>query len=201
MNDKENYKCLKCDKEFARRQSLFNHTKNCGKLQVETFSCSQFDEVFTRKDTLFRHVRKFCKSNSNKTRNTFICSGCNKTFDRKKDPRDMQKLICQRTNWYVPEVCNTSEKTNSICIKQHVNPMKTKVEQQQRIYSVLTQITMIWVQHIKLLSSIWFLIMLIVFEMIIVMQIYQWHSLKYSLHNSFYKHEEFFGSAWACLSK
>ena len=57
MNDKKKYKCLKCDKEFAHRQSLFRHTKNC-KLQAETFSCSQCDEVFTIKGTLRRHVRK-----------------------------------------------------------------------------------------------------------------------------------------------
>ena len=37
MNEKKNYKCLKCDKEFVHRQSLFKHTKNCGKLQVENF--------------------------------------------------------------------------------------------------------------------------------------------------------------------
>ena len=120
MNDK-NYKCLKHDKKFAHRLSLFKHTKNCGKLQVETFSCSQCDKVFTKKEALLRHVRKFCKSNSNKTRNTFICSVCSKAFD--------QKLMYQRTNWYAPVVCNTSEKTNLICIKKHVNPMKTKVEQ------------------------------------------------------------------------
>ena len=58
LNDKKNYKCLKCDKEFAYWQSLFKHTKNCGKLQVETFSCSQCNEVFTRKGTLPTHVRK-----------------------------------------------------------------------------------------------------------------------------------------------
>ena len=58
MNDKKNYKCLRCNKEFAHRQSLFKHKKNCGKPPVETFSFSQCNEIFTRKGTLLRHVRK-----------------------------------------------------------------------------------------------------------------------------------------------
>ena len=95
MNEKTNYKCLKCDKELAHRQSLFKHTKNCGKLQVETFSCSQCDKVFTRKDTLLRHVRKFCKSNSSKTRNTFICSVRSKMLDRNKHLERHAKSVAE----------------------------------------------------------------------------------------------------------
>ena len=170
MNGKKNYKSLKCSKEFAHGQSLFKHTKNYVKLQVkilvlasvmkfllEQTHCLEMFEtsvkvILTRQEIHLYDVYAFkCLIGTNIL-------------------KDMQKLIYQRTNWHVPVVHNTSEKTNLLCIKKHVNQMKTKVDSDfDKDSDNHAMGTTYEASFINMILDL----MLRVLEMTLVMQIYQ----------------------------
>ena len=127
MNGKKNYKSLKCSKEFAHGQSLFKHKKNYVKPQVEILVLASVMKFLLERTHCLEMLESSVKVILTRQEIHLYDVYAFKCLIGTNILRDMQKLIYQRTNWHVPVVHNTSEKTDLLCLKQHVNQMKTKV--------------------------------------------------------------------------
>ena len=119
---------MKCNKEFACWQSLFKHTKHCGKLQVEILVLASVMKFLLEQTHCLEMFETSVKVILTRQEIHLYDVYAFKCLIGTNILRDMQKLIYQRTNWHVPVVHNTSEKTDLLCLKQHVNQMKTKVD-------------------------------------------------------------------------
>lgn len=128
MNGKKNYKSLKCSKEFAHGQSLFKHKKNYVKPQVEILVLASVMKFLLERTHCLEMLESSVKVILTRQEIHLYDVYAFKCLIGTNILRDMQKLIYQRTNWHVPVVHNTSEKTDLLCLKQHVNQMKTKVD-------------------------------------------------------------------------
>ncbi len=95
--------CPKCNKRY-KRDSLYNHYKDCGKNEVKKFQCDNCDFVSHSKRYLTAHVYK-CHT---KEKHHFKCDQCDKVFPFKYLLKSHEHDHARSPNAYVCENCGKS---------------------------------------------------------------------------------------------
>ncbi|KAL4228510.1 hypothetical protein ACF0H5_011558 [Mactra antiquata] len=76
------YECLKCGKNFSRKDNLGRHEKNCNgvkEMKTRVIACGKCRKTFCDYRTRLRH-EKTCSNNQVCSQNIFNCCECNQVF-------------------------------------------------------------------------------------------------------------------------